>query len=343
LPRRWRDQLAVKEAELWLSESDASVRIERVQAGRRQSLAELQVTPEQLPTEFDGVIGEEQRDLRRVLLLPRERVLLRRLSLPPVTADKLRTVLGFEIDRQTPFRADQVYYDCRLLAPAAAGRPLTVEMALVPRDALQHMLAPLGTLATQLDAVDVADGDARFGYNFLPEDRRRRRDHRQILINLLLVVGSVVLLLLAMSQLVDNRLLAVDGMKAEIEKQRTAARGVGQLRTQLDDAVEAANFLDVQKRRQPSMLQVLEQMTELLPDDTFLERLSITGSTLSITGQSGQAGSLIERLQASATFCEPALAGPIQPDARSGKDRFTITAQLCAAQQEAPDAAAAGR
>ena len=47
--------------------------------------------------------------VRTVFCIPAERVLQRNLTLPVAAEDNLRQVLAFEMDRQTPFKADQIY------------------------------------------------------------------------------------------------------------------------------------------------------------------------------------------------------------------------------------------
>lgn len=338
LPARWRDRLVVHEAELWLHTDGESLQVCRALDRRSQELTRLPLAPvSDLQPRFEQAIGESLAGLRRVLLLSPALVLRRRLSLPAVARDKLRTMLGFELDRQTPFRADQVYFDTRVLPHAPDARQLPIELALVQRDVLEQTLAQLGPLAGALDGVDVREGEARLGCNLLPAERRRRRELRQLWINLGLAAGSVLMLLIAMNQLVDNREQAVAELEAEVDTQRGAARGVGQLRAQLDEAVSAANFLAVQKAARPSMLELLAALTDMLPDDTYLERLTVgSDGNLHMTGQSNQAAQLIERLQGSTLIRNPALAGSIQPDPRSGKDRFNITAQFADGAEATP-------
>jgi general secretion pathway protein L len=329
LPARLRERLAVKEVELWLRLDGDVVQLARTLGEASVELARLPLTPaDDLHARFLQAIPEDFAGLRRVLLLPQQHVLRRRLSLPAVARDKLQSMLVFELDRQTPFRADQVYFDARVLPHPSNARQVPVELALVQRQAVAQVLTSLGPLSREIDAIDVADDASRLGCNFMPEERRRERDARGTWISLGLIAGSVLFLVLAMGAMVDNRRAAVEQLQAEVDRQRTAARGVTQLRTALDEAVQAANFLAVEKTTQPSMLELLHQLTEALPDDTFLERLSIAGENLNMTGQSNQAAQLIERLQQLPTLRNPALAGAIQPDPRTGKDRFTITAQV---------------
>jgi general secretion pathway protein L len=202
-----------------------------------------------------------------------------------------------------------------------------VELALVPRDRLQQALAGIGPLAATLGAVDVRGSDGRRrGYNLLPPEQRRGRSNARLLLHLGLVAASLLFLLLAMGRLLENREAAVAALGEQSESVQREARAVARLRDSLEEAAEAANFLAIEKSRQPSMVLLLDDLTRRLPDDTWLERLSFGRGEVSLSGQSGQAAKLLEILQESSLLRSPALSGPIQPDARSGKDRFNITA-----------------
>jgi len=336
LPKRWRDRLAVQEAELWLSIDGDDLRVERVISGVPAEAVRLPLQPiDELPDRLDQLLGDRAGSLRRTLLLSSAQTLRRRLTLPPVSRDKLRTMLAFELDRQTPFRAEQVVFDSRVLPHAPDARQLPVELVLVLRETLDQQLQFLGPLATTLDAVDVRDADHRLGCNLLVPERRRRRDARGRWINAAMIAASIVLVVLAMGQVVENRRAAVIELQETIDRQRSAARGVAQLRAQLDEAIAAANFLAVQKAQRPSMLKLLAELSELLPDHTYLERFSTSGGSLSMFGLSDQAAGLIEQLQRSTMIRNPSLAGAINPDPRSKKDRFTITAELVPVDQVA--------
>src|SRR5688572_14780902 len=61
----------------------------------------------------------EARGRARLALAPRE-ALVRRVTMPAATEENLGTVLGFEMDRLTPFPAEDVYYDYRVVGRDAA-------------------------------------------------------------------------------------------------------------------------------------------------------------------------------------------------------------------------------
>lgn len=328
LPPRWRDALAVEESCVLLRAHDGGVEVLAERGGRRSPLFELPADArEAWPQLIERQLDDSRRGQRRLLLLPAAKVLRRRLSLPVAALENLPSVLGFELDRQTPFKPDQVWFDSRVLSAEPAARQAQVELSVVQRVSLEAELERIGALAGGLSGVDVEDAEGRrLGVNLLPPERRLSLPRTWLMVQLGLVLASVLLVFFAMGQVVENRREAVAQMEQRVDAERERARAVSALRTQLDEAAAGANFLAVQKQTQPSMLVLLHEVSRLLPDDTFLERLSLSAGQLSLTGYSSQATRLISQMQESPLLREPALNGAIQPDARTGRDRFTITA-----------------
>ena len=334
LPERWRKLIAGSNEAL-LVEQDAEefvVSRERerhtVELGRiaRNLGAEAQVA------EFRRLQASIQNPaLRTIFCIPESSTLTRNLSLPAAAEDNLRQVLGFEMDRQTPFKADQVYFDSRIVARDSASRSLRVELIVLPKALLDPQLASIGGGAIDFDAVDVrsrTDGDgARRGINLLPVEKRARRRDMRLPLNLGLAVAAVLLLLFNMSESLSNRQIAVETMQAEVDKAAAAAREVGGFKKSLQDSIDGANFLSEKKRKGVLTIALLNDLTGRLNDDTYLERLSVERNQIQIQGQSKEAASLINVLGDSPFLGNPKLEGQIQPDPRTGKDRFTISAE----------------
>lgn len=344
LPLRWRQRFRVAERTVLLRREGDELIVLAQRSSGLEELGRLAATPpEALPAALNELLDEETRDARRVLLLPPHVVLRRTLHLPVAALDNLSSVLGFELDRQTPFRADQVYYDSRVSKYDADARQAPVQLALVTRERFAQELKDINGLASTLSGVDVLDSaDTRAGFNLLPPEQRVRRSHTFALLMAGLGAVTLFLLWLGMSQIIDNRIDAVQRLQAEVDVQRNEARAVLRLREDLDAAVAGANFLAVEKASQPSMLLLIDELTRRLPDDTFIERMSVSRGELTLAGQSTQAPKLVELLQDGVTFRAPALSGPIQPDQRSGKDRFNIAAKF-GPEPEDGDAPSAGR
>jgi general secretion pathway protein L len=330
LPVRWRALLGGGAAWHLLEHDNGEWRLRR--AGQAELLAQwsdaLDAAGQQVAL-TDGVRGVDPEDLRLALCLPAASVLRRSLLLPSAARDTLQQVGAFEMDRQTPFRAEQVRYDIRELpGPAPAGR-IAAELVAVPRTTLDPLLARLGQLGIAVDAVDLAEGNERLGVNLLPAELTPRRTRPRQRLNLALAAGSVLLLVLALAQWQHNRASALAQMQAQVETMHGEAQQVAALRQQLQDNAGAAGFLAERKKNTVSALAVLQDLSQRLPTSAWLERLTIDNAgQIGFQGQSPQAARLVDALKDSAVISNPNFQGTIQADPTTGKERFYMVAQM---------------
>lgn len=281
-----------------------------------------------------------QADLPRWLLLPAAAGLRRRLSLPAAAGERLRDVVGFEIDRQTPFTADAVAFDARLLGRRAGDGQLDAELVVVPRKTLDTQLAQLGPLADGLAGVDIEGDDGMpLGVNLLPRAQRGRRRDPSRAWNLALAALALLATGLMLAQLLHNRERALRDFDARVAREADAARAVSVQRQQLVDLVDGRAHVERLRAGRPAAIEVLDELARRLPDDTWLDKLAIDNDRLLLIGRSGDASALVARLGDAKPWRSPALTGTLQPDARSGRDRFTLAADLALA--PAPQAAPA--
>jgi general secretion pathway protein L len=332
LPERWRTLLAERsdalllaaqgrELVLWRQSGEASTELGRVSLDEPADVQQAAFERLRAPL--------EDADLRRFYCIDAARMLRRTLSLPAAAEDNLRQVLAFEMDRQTPFKADQVYFDYIVAPRAAADRNLHIELAVVPRAQLDAELTALAASGATLDGVDCwrdAPGGARTGINLLPAERRLKRKNLRLRLNLALAGAALVLLVTAMLLLLENRESALTAMQGDVQKVSNDAKQVTQLRKTLQDTLDGANFLNRKKREVPLMVDLLNDLTTRLPDDTYLERLNVDEKNkIEMQGLSDDASKLIGLLNKSEFLINPSVQGTIQPDPRTRKDRFNIT------------------
>ena len=81
-----------------------------------------------------------KRDGVLALWLGESQFLSKQIDLPLAAAENLRQVLSFEMDRHTPFKADQVYFDFRIVRRDVQGNRLTVNLVAAPRNAVDGSL-----------------------------------------------------------------------------------------------------------------------------------------------------------------------------------------------------------
>jgi general secretion pathway protein L len=268
-------------------------------------------------------------DRRMALLLPAHSVLRRRLSLPLAARGNLRQVAGYELDRQTPFRPEQVHYGVREWPGAPVAGKVTVELAAVPREVLDPLLDLLAAMGLSIDAVDVADGHVRAGLDVLPPSRAAPRVNRRGRVNAALAAGLVLVTFACMATWLHNRQAALATMQADTEAMHAGAQKVAALRQRLTDSAGAAGFLAQRKNGSVPVLAVLDELTRRLPDDTWLERITINANgDVGFQGQSPQAAKLVDALKNAKLLGEPSFQGTIATDPTSGKERFYMVAKV---------------
>jgi general secretion pathway protein L len=335
LPERWRAQLAERTDALLLEAQGGELVAWRQSGERTRELARISLAE---PIDVQKAAFARLRnqlddpDLRRFYCIAPERTLRRHINLPAAAENNLRQVLAFEMDRQTPFKADQVYFDYRVSVAPGSERTLSIELTVVPRAQLDNELVKITGVDASLDGVDCwqnGSGSQRAGLNLLPQDRRIKRKNVGLRINLALAGAAAILLITVMLQSLANRQSALEAMTAEVEKAQNDAKQVSQLRKTMQDTIDSANFLSRKKHESPLMVDLLNDLTVRLPDDTYLERLNVDEKNkIELQGLSDDASKLIGLLSKSDLLTNPSVQGTIQPDPRTKKDRFNITLEF---------------
>ena len=336
LPERWQWALGWSRSRLLLQHVGDQLRVLRDTGTQSDMLLELPWP--QTPAALEQRLDARLRMLPRHWLLPASAALRRPLRLPAAAAPRLRDVVGFEIDRQTPFEPTQVSFDVRQLGALQDGQ-LQVELVVIPRQALEQWAQQVGPWAQGLAGVDVADDSGRpLGVNLLPLEQRQTTRDPMRRWNLLLGAATLVLLALAGQQILDNRQAAADVLREQVNAAARDARQVAAERQQLQTLVEGAAFLEQKRTAHASTVELWNELTRLLPDGTYLEKLSVEGDSLQLIGLSREASQLVPLLQDSPLWRKVNLTGVLQADGGAGgRDRFTLTAEL----QPLPGAVAA--
>ena len=344
LPAGWRHALRTGDDGLVLQLNGDELQLRRQRDGSLQDVAVMPVPPSRGEgvDPLGNVLTGTAAELPRRLLLPAAGGLRRPLLLPAAAAERLHEVLGFEIERQTPFARADVLYAGRVLGVRDDGQ-LQAELVVVPKARFDAAAARLGDAAAWLSGVDLAEADGRpLGVNLLPLALRHRRTDPWRLWNLVVGVVALLALVLGLVQVLANRRAAADGLSAEVASRSAQARAVSQQRQRLVDAVEGGAYLQRQRNARPSAIEVIDELARRLPDGTYIEKVSIESGQLTLIGLSNQAAALVGKLEGARQWRVPALSGALQPDPRTRGDRFTLVAQLAdGAAQEQADADAA--
>jgi general secretion pathway protein L len=111
-----------------------------------------------------------------ILLLPDDKVLAKRITLPAAAEENLREVLGFEMDLHTPFEVSEVYYDYTVVGRDSTRQQVTVDLVYAPRDAVDGLVDGTSNLGMKTDIVTCRrrDNANLQPVNLLPQEQRQR-------------------------------------------------------------------------------------------------------------------------------------------------------------------------
>lgn len=279
---------------------------------------------------LDSAPGE-----RLVLLLPADTVMAQTLQLPLAAIRDLHSVVGFELDKYTPFPRERMHYVARL--QSRGKTQAQVLLVAIVQERLTQMLDQCRDRGLTFVAVDGLDRAGQpLGVDLLPADRRPPRSGHDRLTRYL-ALGCVALTLTCMLLWLDARSDRLASMQDSVAAQREQVQQVQALRQELANTQGAARYLAQQKAAKPTLTSVLVDLTGCLGADTWIEQLEIAeDGTLSISGQSAKASTLITRVKACQTLVDARFQGIIQPDEKTAKERFSLRAQLRKEPADAP-------
>jgi general secretion pathway protein L len=261
-----------------------------------------------------------------IVRLPPTQVLSKVFTLPLMVEENLRQVIGFEMDQQTPFKADQVYYDFEVLKKNPTTQQLTVRLTAAPRRYLDGLLERLNTLGIPLDTIDVAE--ASFAINLLPPERRRPRKPTLQRLNLVLGLLALLLLTAILAIPLMRKAEREERLQAEITAVQKEAASVSALRKQLDELTQQAGFLVEAKMNAPVVIQVLDALTHLMPDGTWLYQFELNGKEVLMQGESPASSTLIGLLETSPLFRNVTYRSPVTQNRVTGAERFNLSAEV---------------
>jgi general secretion pathway protein L len=326
LARLKRQVLASRFLRWWLGELASMVpawlRAPRVAAAEFQTVS-LQGVDSWRSTSVRG----EARPL--ALTLPKDSVLQRNLTLPLATEENLRQVLEFQLEQLTPFAPGDVYFGYEVLARDFERGQLKIAFVVTPRDAVDAAVKTLEGQGSPVHAVFVEELLNRGQLiNLLP---RRLVNAPSPLwqganLWLFLLSGILVLATLAMPLVIKRE--AVIQLLPWVEKGKKAAEAVDVVRRELDVRIEQHNFVLEKRRATPPVIQVLEELTRVLPDDTWVQTIDLKGKELQIQGETASSVRLIGLFEQSPLFKDASFRSPLTKGQTSGSERYQLSLQV---------------
>ena len=286
-----------------------------------------------------------------VVALPPGQVLRKEMRLPAAVEQDLKQALAYDLDRHTPFKPEELHFDAVVVGRDAKKGEIRVDWAA----ALRNVVAEARRRAEGWGAIVVAvtpDAPGTEGpatsrgsrLNLIPDAERPvvawwRRWRLWVPIALVAAVVLVAILLPIWQK--RSYVIALQQTTAQARVQADAASG---LRQQLETMTGDYNYVLGKKYGFPSQVQVLDDVTKLLPDDTWITQLEVKSAPrgkdprreLLLRGESANAGRLVSLLEESKVFVEAAPRSPTTKIQPGPGEIFDLGAQLAPMSSPAP-------
>lgn len=144
-----------------------------------------------------------------------------------------------------------------------------------------------------------------------------------ILMAILCLLGILVLLLPL--HLENEKVAAVD---REIAVRKDAVKKIESLRKDFNGLEDEFKAIADFKQGKQNTLEILKEMTVILPKSVWLTRVHLSGANVSIEGYATSATDILPRIEASPFFSKAEFSSPTMRDARMNMDRFVIRMEL---------------
>ena len=293
-------------------------RVALLESNNSDPLAELSAT---------GLSG-----CRVELILRPDRFVFRPLELPKQASEFLNGIVRAQIDRLTPWNANEAAFGWSKPVELGADR-LTITVAA----------ATLKSLKPYMDAISSNGPHSTAIFTTLPEadaeptpikiwDQRARggfdsmRIRRALLIVLAAAGLSTAAAILATATIGANLAAQQDELNSQIAKTRTAAGAAWKTAPRSIPAAQRA--LVRRKSEGPLSVIVLESLSQILPRHTYLTELRIEGNKLRMIGNTDDAPSLIGLMEKSGRFTRATFFAPTTRSQSQLGERFHIEAVI---------------
>ena len=268
---------------------------------------------------------------RVIVSLPRGEILRKQFTMPAAVERDLEQTLAYDLDRHTPFKPDELYFDAAVIARDPVKKEIRVDWAAARRTVVDQAVKQAESIGASVVAVTPEITDAQgpatrpgTKLDLLAADARPdlslwRRWQLWVPLALIALLALVAIVLpLWQKRAYTMALLQVTG------EARVQAEASSKLRAELEQQAADYNFALGKKYAYPNAVQVIEDVTKLMPDDTWITQFEVKSATkgkepyreMMLKGESANAGQLVTLLEDSHEFVDAAPRSPtmkIQP------------------------------
>lgn len=318
-----------------------TVRVHETEPGRFMAASDetgiasnqvLFITGDNIANESTVAVLDALRGSRVEVLLRSDRFVFKPLELPSRAAEFLDGVVRAQIDRLTPWAAEQAAFGFSAPADAGSGR-IVVTVAATAKMMLLPIVKAFSSLGAKSIALQVQEPQVAPDLPSITimEDSANKALEigwmRRILLAVLGTACGIAVTASVAAMIIDGKLRTrQDAVARSIAAERAAALSARNNRG--DPQTLAERALAQRKNETASATITLEILSQILPDSTYVTELRIDKDRLRVTGITHDAPQLIRLIEQTRHFKDATFFAPITRSPSASGDRFNIEARM---------------
>ena len=263
----------------------------------------------------------------------------REIEMPLAVQDRLQQVLGYELDRLTPLKASELYYDFRVKQKNLSAGTCTVELAAAPRMRVDPMLVEAKRRNVTVTRMLLSPSDVDTQLDLLKTAQAATEDGDKprswITPALIGLCAALVIMLVALPLWQMRRhILALQPIESSA---KTDAEVASLVQRQLEKQISEYNLPLARKYSGPLVVQLLDDLSKRLPDDTWAQSIEIRtiptqkSKEVVLQGETGSGGKILQIVQESPLIKDPTFKATMTRVAPNA-ERFHIAGEIVAAE-----------
>ena len=285
--------------------------------GKPAALGRFTVDPAGM-TALRDALGQRRAPIE--LSLPPGMLLEQNVTLPAAAEPALGQVLRYEMDRLTPFTANELFWGWAVQRRDRARGSMSVRLFLAPQAALVPILDALRQAGLHPAALQGGPGQ------WIDLGRAQAKGWRRRAVPALAALCAV-LAASAVTIPFVQQWRASRQIERQIAALQPAVDRAEVLRRKLVSASACKDVLAAELARVGDPLSVLAALTDILPDDAVLTELAMRQRVVTISGQAASAARLIPALAADQAFRDPAFIAAVTRNETLHSEGFSIRAE----------------
>ena len=260
--------------------------------------------------------------------LPNKKILRRSITLPASTEENLLNVVSYEMDRYTPFARDDVYFDVKIQDRNQKEQKITVALSVIKKSVVDEIIKFASASSMSIQSVFTkVDGKVEH-FSFIKDQEQGSSQRKPSKVNKYLSTLALLLAITALALPIAKNYLQAEQYKSELLILQEEVDQVRQLQSEYKLIKQDVDFITRQSRHSMRVLDLLNDLSRIVPDDTYLSRLVLEQGVVRIRGNSAAASKLISIIDSSPQFIDVRFVAPVTQNNRTGLENFTIEFQL---------------